>query len=356
MKLFHSTMSLLNNHIIFENEPVRSALTKLNKLASDAILFVVNEKKKLIGSLTDGDLRRGFINNLDFNDSILKFIQKSPVFITHNNYTLSQLDSYKKKNFKIIPILDEAGVIIDILNFRIQHTIIPADALLMAGGKGKRLMPLTANTPKPLLKVGDKPIIEHNIDRLIQFGIKNISLSINYLGEQLEEYFGDGSVKNAKISYVKEHKPLGTVGSVLLVEHFSHDDILIMNSDLLTNIDFADFYTTFKEADADMAVAATSYHVDVPYAVLEVDGKNLATSLKEKPRYTYYSNAGIYFVRKSLLSMIPRDEFYNITDLMEAVLAANKKLITYPITGYWLDIGKHEDYKQAQEDIKHLNI
>lgn len=349
-------MSLLNNHIIFENEPVRSALKKLDKLASDAILFVVNEEKKLIGSLTDGDLRRGFINNLNFDDSILKFIQKNPVSISRKNYTLGQLEDYKKRNFKIIPILDEAGVIIDILNFRIQNTIIPADALLMAGGKGKRLMPLTANTPKPLLKVGDKPIIEHNIDRLVRFGIRNINLSINYLGEQLEEYFGDGTAKNARIRYVKEKKPLGTIGSILLIEEFNHDDILVMNSDLLTNIDFADFYTYFKEANADMAVAATSYYVDVPYAVLEVDGKNLATSLKEKPRYTYYSNAGIYFVRKSLLSMIPRDEFYDITDLMAAVLAAKKKLITYPITGYWLDIGKLEDYNKAQEDIKHLKL
>ena len=129
-----------------------------------------------------------------------------------------------------------------------------------------------------------------------------------------------------------------------------------MNSDLLTNIDFADFYNTFKKADADMAVAATTYHVDVPYAVLEVDGKNLATSLKEKPRYTYYSNAGIYLIKRNLLDMIPRDKFYDITDLMEAVLAVKKKLITYPITGYWLDIGKHEDFRKAQEDIKHLSL
>lgn len=349
-------MSLLNNHIIFENEPVRAALTKLDKLALDAILFVVDEDRKLIGSLTDGDLRRGFINNLGFEDSILKFIQKNPISIKQDNYSLAQLEIYKKKNFKIIPMLDDNGIIVDILNFRIQHTIIPADAVLMAGGQGKRLLPLTKETPKPLLKVGDKPIIEHNIDRLISFGIKKICLSINYLGDQLVDYFGDGSKKNANISYVKEEKPLGTIGSILLIEKFEKEDILVMNSDLLTNIDFTDFYTTFKDADADMAVAATSYHVDVPYAVLEVDGKNLATSLKEKPRYTYYSNAGIYFLKKDLLKLIPKDDFFDITDLMEAVLAQNKKLITYPITGYWLDIGKPEDYIKAQEDIKHLNF
>lgn len=349
-------MSTLANHIINKEEQVRSALAKLDKLGSDAILFVADEHKKLIGSLTDGDLRRGFINNLSFDDSITKFIQKNPISITRKNYTLAQLESYKAKNFKIIPILDDEGVIIDILNFRIQETIIPADALLMAGGEGKRLRPLTNDTPKPLLKIGGKPIIEYNIDRLIHVGVKQLKLSINYLGDQLVDYFGDGSVKNANIEYIREDKPLGTIGSILLIDNFIHDDIIVMNSDLLTNIDFADFFKVFKESDADMAVAATSYHVDVPYAVLEVNEENRVSSLKEKPRYTYYSNAGIYILKKSLLKMIPEGEFYDITDLMDAMISTNKKLITYPITGYWLDIGKHEDFKKAQDDIKHIKL
>jgi len=349
-------MSSLDNHILYHTESVRLALAKLDKLGTDAVLFVTDENKMLIGSLTDGDLRRGFIKNLSFDDSILKYIQQSPVAIIQNNYTLTQLEEFKKKNFKIIPILNEDRIVIDILNFRIQQTIIPADAVLMAGGEGKRLRPLTEKTPKPLLKVGDKPIIEHNIDRLINVGIKNINLSINYLGEQLISYFGDGVDKNAHINYVQEDKPLGTIGSILLVDDFNHDDILVMNSDLLTNIDFADFFTVFKDSDADMAVAATSYHVDVPYAVLEVSEGNKVSSLKEKPRYTYYSNAGIYLLKRSVLEMIPSDIFYDITDLMDALLAANKKLITYPIVGYWLDIGKHEDFKKAQEDIKHINF
>lgn len=349
-------MSILINHIIYKEESVRSALSKLDKLGPDAILFVADADRRLIGSLTDGDLRRGFINNLSFDDSILRYIQNEPVSIMKNNYSLAQLEEYRLKNFKIIPILNEDGVIIDILNFRTQRTIIPADALLMAGGEGKRLRPLTEKTPKPLLKVGNKPIIEHNIDRLINVGIKNINLSINYLGDQLISYFGDGANKNAHISYVEEDKPLGTIGSILLVNDFNHDDVLVMNSDLLTNIDFADFFTVFKDSNADMAVAATSYHVDVPYAVLEVNEENQVSSLKEKPRYTYYSNAGIYLLKRSVLEMIPADVFYDITDLMDAILDANKKLITYPIVGYWLDIGKHEDFKKAQEDIKHINF
>ena len=349
-------MEAIIKHIIQENESVRDALRRLDQLASDAILFVANENNKLIGSLTDGDLRRGFIKGLGFEDSILDFIQPNPSFIREHENAINKLEEYNKRNFKIVPVLNNENQIVDIVNFRTRTTIIPADALLMAGGEGKRLRPLTEHTPKPLLKVGDKPIIEYNIDRLAQVGIKNIHLSINYLGEQLENYFGDGSTKNLNIKYIKETKPMGTVGSVLLAEKLEHEDVLIMNSDLLTNIDFADFYKTFKASDADMAVAATSYNVDIPYAILETDDAQRVRSLKEKPRYTYFSNAGIYLLKKSVLDFIPKDSYFDITDLMDKILAMDRKLITFPINGYWLDIGKHEDYKKAQEDIKHLKL
>lgn len=350
-------MSIVEKHIIYQKQSVREALINLDQLASDAILFVASEDLKLVGSLTDGDLRRGFIKGLGFEDSILSFIQGNPKFIYEDEYDPTKIENFKKSNLKIIPVLSRGGKILDILNFRTKSALIPADAVLMAGGEGKRLRPLTEKTPKPLLMVGEKPIIEYNIDRLINFGIKKINLSINYLGEQLVDYFKDGSSKGIEIKYVKEDKPLGTIGSVLLVESFYNDDIIVMNSDLLTNIDFSDFFKTYKESDADMAVATTSYHVDVPYAVLEVgDDGTAVKSLKEKPRYTYYSNAGIYIMKKKLLKMIPENEFYDITDLMDRVLEMNLKLITYPINGYWLDVGKHEDFKKAQEDIKHIKL
>lgn len=349
-------METFTKHIIFQDEPVKEALKKLNDLAADAILFVVDQERHLIGSLTDGDLRRGFIGGLDFSSLLLDFIQQSPVFMFKNQYTIDELEIYKNKDYKIIPILNEQHVVIDILNFRIQKTIIPADAVIMAGGVGKRLMPLTADTPKPLLKIGGKPIVEYGIDQLIKVGIKNIYLSVNYLGEQLESYFGDGNSRNASLKYIRERQPMGTIGSILLVDNFEHDDVLVMNSDLLTNIDFADFYSSFKKSGADMAVATTSYDVHVPYAVLEVDPGNMATSLKEKPSYTYYSNAGIYFLKKEVLKMIPEGKFYDITDLIEDLLQQKGKIFTYQITGYWLDIGKPEDFSKAQEDVKHINF
>ena len=349
-------MNIVNKHIVLREQSVREALIKLDKIAPSSILFVVDADNTLLGSLTDGDLRRGFIKGLGFENSLLEFVQLKPIFIRENEYDLRQLEEFRKNLLKIIPIVNKKHQIVDVLDFSLRTTLIPADAVLMAGGEGKRLRPLTDNTPKPLLRVGDKPIIEYNIDRLREVGIYNINLSINYLGDQLVNYFGDGSDKNINIKYVKENKPLGTIGSILLVESFMHEDIIVMNSDLLTNIDFGDFFKTYKESGADMIVAATSYNVDVPYAVLEVNENNCVKSLKEKPRYTYYSNAGIYILKRNLLGMIPKDTFFDITDLMDRVIEMNLNLVTYPLNGYWLDIGKHEDFKKAQEDIKHIKL
>lgn len=349
-------MNIVEKHTIYKDLSIRDALIKLDLIAPSSILFVVDENNLLLGSLTDGDLRRGFIRGLDFENNLLDFVQPNPVYIYKNEYDLKRLEEFRRDHLKIIPIVDKAKQIIDILDFSQRKTLIPADAVLMAGGEGKRLRPLTENTPKPLLLVGDKPIIEYNIDRLKEVGVRNINISINYLGEQLEAYFGDGSQRDIAIKYVRETKPLGTIGSILLVEDFNYDDIIIMNSDLLTNIDFGDFFRTYKDGGADMAVATTSYHVDVPYAVLEVNETNIVKSLKEKPRYTYYSNAGIYILKKNLLKMIPKDKFFDITDLMDRIIEMDLKLVTYPINGYWLDIGKHEDFKKAQEDIKHIKL
>lgn len=348
--------SNLQKHILYEHESVRDALIKLNDMKTAPILIVADKEMRLVGSLTDGDLRRGFIKGLAFDNPILDYLQPNPLFIYNDEVQKADINGLRKRNFLVIPIINRDRVIVEILNLTVLHSVVPADVIIMAGGRGQRLMPLTANTPKPMLMVGDKPILEHNIDRLIKYGVKNIYISVNYLASHIEEYFGDGSNKGISIRYIYEDKPLGTIGAVKLAESLQHDYIMVMNSDILTNIDYDGFFQTFIRAGADMAVATTSYQVEVPYGVLEVDGSNFVSSLKEKPRYTYYSNAGIYIAKRELLSMVPDNEFYNVTDLMETIIANNKKLISFPILGYWLDIGKHEDYKKAQEDIKNINL
>lgn len=341
-------------HIIYNHQSVRDALIKLNDLKVNTILIVVDENERLIGSLTDGDLRRGFIKGLTFDNDIMDYLQPDPLCIYEDDLQSTDINNLRLRNFMVIPIVDRDKKITRILNLTQIQSVVPADVFIMAGGRGQRLMPLTQDTPKPMLHVGDKPILEHNIDRLIQFGIKNIYLSVNYLADCIKDYFGDGSNKGVNVRYVHEDKPLGTLGSVKLVEELEHDYVMVMNSDLLTDIDFNGFFQSFIRSGADMAVATTSYNVEVPYGVMEVDNGNFVNALKEKPRYTYYSNAGIYIIKKELLSLVPHNEFYNVTDLMESLIQEGKQLVSFPILGYWLDIGKHEDFKQAQEDIKSL--
>lgn len=229
------------------------------------------------------------------------------------------------------------------------------DIVIMAGGEGKRLMPLTKQTPKPLLKVGNKPIIEYNTDRLASHGIKNITISINYLGEQIIAHFKANNKHQIDFSYIKESEPLGTIGALKLIENFKNDYILVMNADLLTNVDFEAIFKHFILKKADALIATIPYKVDIPHDVVETKS-GYVTDLKEKPSYTYYSNAGIYIFKKECFDFVPENTFFNATDLIEALLAKGKQIINYTISTYWLDIGKPEDFKKAQEDIKHLKL
>lgn len=343
-------------HILYNHETVRDALIKLNDLKKNTILIVVDEQERLIGSLTDGDLRRGFIKGLNFDNSLMDYLQPDPLFVYQDELHKTDFNNMRLRNFMVVPIINRERKVVKILNLSEIQSVVPADVFIMAGGRGQRLMPLTADTPKPMLYVGDKPILEHNIDRLVRYGIKNIYLSVNYLAEKIQDYFKDGSDKGVSINYVHEDKPLGTLGSVKMVEELEHDYVMVMNSDLLTDIDFNGFFQAFIRSGADMAVATTMYNVEVPYGVMEVDNGNFVNALKEKPCYTYYSNAGIYIIKKELLSLVPHNEFYNVTDLMDSIISQGKKLVSFPILGYWLDIGKHNDFVQAQEDIKTLAL
>lgn len=348
-------MRSYTEHLITEGSGIKSALERLNMLAKDAILFVVNEKKQLLGSLTDGDVRRGLLKDLTMEDRVEDFIQFDPKFIRKDDYSLDQIIELRENNFKVIPVLNGDREIVNVVNFRFLKSYLPLDAVIMAGGKGSRLRPLTNDTPKPLLKIGDKPIIDYGLERLRQFGVDDFWISLNYLGEQIEQHLGDGSDRGVHINYLWENKPLGTIGAVSKVRKFQHEHVLVTNSDLLTNIDYEDFYLDFCDKEADMAVVTIPYHVDVPYAVIETSDHNII-SFAEKPTYTYYSNGGIYLIKSKLLEQIPPDSFYNSTDLMQKLLEEGYRVISYPMRQYWLDIGKPKDFEKAQEDIKHLDI
>ena len=222
----------------------------------------------------------------------------------------------------------------------------------MAGGKGERLRPLTEKTPKPLLEVGGKCIIDHNVDRLISYGVKHINVTINYLGEQIEEHFATPR-EGIQVRTFREPQFLGTIGSIKFVDTFYNDTVLVMNSDLFTNIDYEDFFLHFQQHDAEMSVAAVPYNVSIQLGILDLDGRNIK-GLIEKPKYNYYANAGIYLFKKRALAEIPEDTFFHATHLVEKLIAQGKKVIRYPLNGTWIDIGTHQEYERAKELVKHL--
>lgn len=351
-------MKNFSGNLITEKETIRDALLKLNKIShsSEHTMFVVNEIGQLVGTVTHGDIRRGLLDNRGIENPITAVMNSNFSALRSKSFTIEEIRRLKEREIQLVPMVDEHMKILRVINLREKISILPLDVFILAGGKGERLLPLTENTPKALLKVGDKPILEHNIDRLRKFGIHNITLSVRHLSEQITDYFGNGDNKNLNISFVHEKgEPLGTIGSLSMVTEFANDAVLIMNSDLLTNIDFENLYIDFIEKKADMIVATIPYQVQIPYAVLETDEEKIL-SFKEKPTYTYYSSAGIYIVKKELLRFIPRGKHYNATDFMADLIEKQYKVAYYPILAYWLDIGRNDDYKKAQEDIKHIRL
>ena len=340
--------------LIHKNKNLVEGLQRLNELRnlSRLILFVVGDNEKVIGSVTDGDIRRSIIAEQNLHKTLGEIA--NPDFKRlYQKDTYQSFEKYRKSDIKILPILNQEGKIVDLIDLEYTKAQLPLEAVIMAGGRGKRLSPLTDTVPKPMLRLGDKPIIEHNIDRLISFGIKKIYISVKYLGQQIVDYLGDGSQKGITIEYVWEDEPLGTAGALALINNLSTEHILLMNSDLFTNVNFESLYLKLINENADMAVASTEYKVDIPYAVFETQ-EGRVTNFKEKPSFIYHSNAGIYILKRSLISTIEKGKYCDITDVMERLVAEGGKLVYDPIIGYWIDIGKTIDYERAKDFIKHL--
>ena len=345
----------MKDHLISKDITLLEALSRICDLAPEPlVLFVIDEEKRMVGTLTDGDSRRALIAGSSVSDKVEKIMHRDFNYMRVEDIDdVKEIKRQRDMKMRLVPVLDAEKHIVEIINLEKYNSRLPFDAVLMAGGKGERLRPLTLETPKPLLKVGDKCIIDHNIDRLISYGVKHISVTVNYLKEQIEEHFAEprGEVK---VQTVREPKFLGTIGSIKFVENFYNDTVLVMNSDLFTNINYEDFFLHFKEHDADMSVAAVPYSVQVPYGIFKIEDRRNITGLVEKPTYDYYANAGIYLIKRRALDEIPENTFFNATDLIEALIAKGKKVIRFPLNGTWIDIGNPQEYQKAQDLVKHL--
>lgn len=339
--------------IIRKDASIRDALVALNKLSGEAqALFVVNEDGQMVGSLSDGDIRRGILDGGDMEDRVESVMHRDFKFLYEWDYDVAHLKSLRERRILSVPILDKEKHIADAVNLLNQKSQLPIDAVLMAGGKGERLRPLTDSTPKPLLPIGDKTIIDYNIDRLVSYGVKHINVTVNYLSELIDEHFAEPR-NGLQIKTFHEPEFLGTIGSVKYVKPFYNDTVLVMNSDVFTNIDFEDFYLHFCQNNAEMSIAAIPYNVSIPLGVLELEGREVKGIL-EKPKFNYYANAGIYLVKRRALDQIPADTFFHATDLVEKLISQGKKVIRYPLNGTWIDIGTPQEYQKAQDLIKHM--
>ena len=347
----------MKDHFINQNITLLKALEKINSLAPEPlVLFVLDDEKHMAGTLTDGDSRRALISGASVNDKVVNIMHREFNYMRIQDLCdVREIRRQKELKMKLVPILDADKNIVDIINLATYNTRLPIDAVLMAGGKGERLRPLTEKTPKPLLPVGGKAIIDYNIDRLIHNGVKHISVTVNYLAEQIEEHFKEPR-KGVKVDTVREPKFLGTIGSIRYVKEFYNDTVLVMNSDIFTNINFEDFFLHFKEHDADMSVAAIPYSIQVPYGIFQLEGKRDVKGIIEKPTYDYYANAGIYLIKKSALDYIPEGVMFHSTDLMEKLIASGKKVIRFPLNGTWIDIGNPQEYKRANELVNHMHL
>lgn len=341
-------------YIIHQNQSLLEALTQINSLQQGPlILFVIDDENRMVGTLTDGDARRALIAGASIADKLEKIMHRDFNYIIVENIAdVKEIKRQRNLKMRLVPVLDAEKHIVETINLEKYTSRLPFDAILMAGGKGERLRPLTLKTPKPLLKVGEKCIIDHNIDRLISYGVKHISVTVNYLKEQIEEHFAKprGEVQ---IKTVREPKYLGTIGSVKYVENLYNDTVLVMNSDLFTNINYEDFFLHFQQHDAEMSLAAVPYDISIPYGILDLDGHDIH-GLIEKPKFNYYANAGIYLIKRRALDEIPANTFFHATDLVEKLIAKKKKVVRYPLVGYWIDIGNPDEYYKACEMAKHI--
>jgi dTDP-glucose pyrophosphorylase len=329
---------------------IKEALTAIDKGALK-IAVVVDEHQKLQGVLTDGDIRRGLLNGLHLGSPITSIIQTNPFVCSVNDSREDILAKVLGRRIYHIPILDKEGRFVGIEDIEalIRSSTKTNRVVLMVGGLGSRLRPLTEDTPKPMLKVGNKPILETIISNFKNYGFVNIILSVNYKGEQVEEYFGDGSGFGVSIEYIYENKRMGTAGALSLMREKLTEPFFVMNGDLLTNVNFEHFLNFHMENKSVATMAVREYEHQVPFGVVnQKDGEIL--SIVEKPTERYYVNAGIYLLNPEVLEYVPDGVFFDMPTLFEGLIEHHKKPLSFPVHEYWLDIGQMHQLKQARRE------
>jgi NDP-sugar pyrophosphorylase family protein len=313
----------------------------------------------LLGAITDGDIRRAMLADLSLDTAVSKVLElkanssyPNPVTAQANTDQATLLELMRQHRIHQLPLLDDDGRVVGLITLDelLPNKVLPLQAVIMAGGFGTRLRPLTENLPKPMLPVGDKPVMELMINQMREVGIRTVNITTHYLPEKIMDYFGDGQTFGVDINYINENQPLGTAGALSLMDS-PQEPLLVINGDILTGVDFRTMFTYHQEHQADLTVGVRQYDIKIPYGVLECDGP-IVLGLREKPVYNFFVNAGIYLLQPEVHQYIPTGQRFDMTDLIEHLITTHHKVISFPIVEYWLDIGQHSDYQKAQNDIE----
>lgn len=330
---------------------LRDALLAIDE-ATSQIAIVVDGQGRLIGTLTDGDARRGLLRGLTLNDSISEVMHLNPICMRVSESRHSVIGLMREKGLHQIPIVDADGVVVGLQV--VDDFLVTSSrenwVIIMAGGLGTRLKDLTKNTPKPMLPVGSKPLLETIVLDYASQGFRKFYLAVNYKAEQIEAHFGDGSKFGVEIRYLHERERMGTAGGLSLLPESPDAPFIVTNADLLTNQDFGDLVQLHTETGADATMAVRSYEMQVPFGVVHEDN-GCIQAIVEKPVHRFTVSAGIYVLSPQVLSLIPTNCFFDMPSLFEEMFRVGMKARCHSIDGYWLDIGRLEDYKQANVDF-----
>ncbi len=330
---------------------VREALEVIDRGVIQIAL--VTRKDKLVGTITDGDIRRGFLQGKMLDDYIEGIYNDDPVKGSINNSREDIIQLALAKGIKQVPVVDQEGVLIGLeyIDDYLRVTEKPNLVVLMAGGLGTRLRPLTENVPKPMLTVGTKPILETIIESFRQCGFRNFLLSVNYKAEQVIDHFKDGSQFGVSIEYLKEKKRLGTAGALSLIPEVPEHPFIVMNGDLLTGLNFEHLLNYHVNTGSDASMCVRDYEFQVPFGVVETKGARI-TTIVEKPSHHFYVNAGVYVLQPNAVSMVPANTFYDMPQLFQDLIDNGKKVCSFPVKEYWLDIGRPTEFEQAQKEYE----
>ena len=340
-------MKDIKDYIIPSTWTIQQAVAHLEKVIDDFGTLFVIDQGKFIGTLEDGDIRRALMKeDLSIRDSVMKIVHLNPVILKESR-KLAPEEIARLKRYKFVPRVNENHEIVEFLRIDDYSVRLPNRAVIMAGGRGSRLGKLTENTPKPMLTVGSKPILEIIIEQLRDQNIKDLYISVNFNAAMIKDYFGDGQSFGVRISYLEETNTLGTAGCLSLIREELHDPFLVMNGDILTDVGFPEFLEFHSRHCFRATIGAIEHHVAIPFGVIETHDGARVREIAEKPTKSYLVSAGIYALDPFCLTLVPKDAFFDMPTLFNTLLSRNEVTGVYRLPGFWLDIGSPEDFVKA---------